>query len=59
MPFAEEVATGQSLELETMKQPLRRILFGGTALACCAVSNLASAQLAPPPPLAGPIAASS
>jgi hypothetical protein len=40
-----------------MKQPLRRILISATALACCAISNLASAQPVPPPPPAGPFAA--
>jgi len=40
-----------------MKQPLRLILIGGTALACFAVTDLASAQPVPPQPPAGPIAA--
>jgi hypothetical protein len=40
-----------------MKQPLHLILISGTALACCAITSLASAQPVPPPPPAGPIAA--
>jgi hypothetical protein len=39
-----------------MKQSLRLILIGGTAAACCAIPNLASAQPVPPQPPAGPIA---
>jgi hypothetical protein len=40
-----------------MKQSLRLILIGGTAAACCAITNLASAQPVPPQPPAGSIAA--
>jgi hypothetical protein len=40
-----------------MKQSLRLILIGGTALASCAIANLVSAQPVPPQPLAGPNAA--
>jgi hypothetical protein len=40
-----------------MKQLLRLTLISGTALACCAITNIASAQPVPPPPPAGPIAA--
>jgi hypothetical protein len=40
-----------------MKHSLRLILIGGTALACYAATNLASAQPVPLQPPAGPIAA--
>lgn len=40
-----------------MTRSLRFILIGGTAFACCAIANLASAQPVPPQPPAGPIAA--
>lgn len=40
-----------------MKQSLRLILIGGTAFACCAIANPASAQPVPPQPPAGQMAA--
>jgi hypothetical protein len=41
-----------------MKQSLRRIILGGTALACCTIAGAAPAQPAPPPrPPVGPIGA--
>src|SRR5882672_9746423 len=40
-----------------MKQSLRLILIGGTALSCFAVADLASAQPVPPQSPAGPIGA--
>ena len=48
---------GAIVGVKPMKQSLRPILIGGTALACFAVANLAFAQPVPPPPPAGPIAA--
>jgi hypothetical protein len=47
---------GAIVGVRTMKQPLRLILIGGTAAACCAVTTLASAQPVPPQSPAGPIA---
>jgi hypothetical protein len=40
-----------------MHPTLRWFLFGGTALLCCAIAGIATAQPMPPQPPAGPIAA--